>query len=298
MKKKQNRLKLRTELINFSFVLPSLLAMLCFSLVPMLISLYISLTDWNFLSGLGNWNFIGFKNFADLWTDKWFIAALKQTAIYTVVTVPIGMGIAVVMAAAIDRFCHPRLANSVRVAMYMPHICNIVATSAIWIALYSSYGPFTQMMRALGWANPPRFLANYDWALPAVMLVGIWSGLGYRIFIYSAAIQGLPSDLFEAADIDGASGVQKFFRITVPLLRPTTFFLIITGIIGSFKVFGTINVMTGGGPGYSTYTLVYYIYKSAFSYYRMGYAASVAVVLFIILLCITLYQWKHNEKNS
>ena len=203
-----------------------------------------------------------------------------------------------VLAAAIDRFCHPALANGVRVAMYMPHICNIVATSAIWIALYSSYGPFTQMMRALGWTNPPRFLANYDWALPAVMLVGIWSGLGYRTFIYSAAIQGLPNDLFEAADIDGASGVQKFFLITVPLLRPTTFFLMITGIIGSFKVFGTVNVMTGGGPGYSTYTLVYYIYKTAFSYYRMGYASSVAVILFLILLCITLYQWKHNEKKS
>ena len=130
------------------------------------------------------------------------------------------------------------------------------------------------------------------------MLVGVWSGLGYRVFIYSAAIQGLPSDLYEAADIDGASGVQKFFRITVPLLRPTTFFLTITGIIGSFKVFGTVNVMTGGGPGYSTYTLVYYIYKTAFSYYRMGYASSVAVVLFVILLIITLYQWNHNEKKD
>ncbi|MBQ9342677.1 MAG: sugar ABC transporter permease [Clostridia bacterium] len=298
MKKPRNRQSLKTELVNYSFILPSLLAMLCFSLIPMVISLYISLTDWNFIAGIGNWRFIGLNNFRDLWTDKWFRAALRQTALYTVVTVPVGMALAVVLAAAIDRFCHPRLANGVRIAMYMPHICNIVATSAIWIALYSSYGPFTQLMRTLGWQSPPRFLANYDWALPAVMLVGIWSGLGYRVFIYSAAIQGLPSDLYEAADIDGASGVQKFFRITVPLLRPTTFFLTITGIIGSFKVFGTVNVMTGGGPGYSTYTLVYYIYKTAFSYYRMGYASSVAVVLFVILLIITLYQWNHNEKKD
>ena len=235
MKKPRSRQSLKTELVNYSFILPSLLAMMCFSLIPMVISLYISLTDWNFIAGIGNWRFIGLNNFRDLWTDKWFIAALKQTALYTVVTVPVGMALAVVLAAAIDRFCHPRLANGVRIAMYMPHICNIVATSAIWIALYSSYGPFTQLMRTLGWQSPPRFLANYDWALPAVMLVGVWSGLGYRVFIYSAAIQGLPSDLYEAADIDGASGVQKFFRITVPLLRPTTFFLTITGIIGSFK---------------------------------------------------------------
>lgn len=298
MKKIRKGQSLKAELTNFSFVLPSLLAMLVFSLIPMLISLYISLTDWNFITGLGNWKFIGLDNFKALWSDKWFIAALRQTAIYTVVTVPIGLALAIVLAALIDRFCHARLANGVRIAMYMPHICNIVATSAIWIALYSSYGPFTQMMRNLGWANPPRFLADYDWALPAVMLVGIWSGLGYRVFIYSAAMQGLPTDLYEAADIDGATGVQKFFRITIPLLRPTTFFLTITGIIGSFKVFGTVNVMTKGGPGYSTYTLVYYIYKTAFSYYRMGYASSVAVVLFVILLLITVYQWKHNEKKS
>lgn len=291
------RRKLRTELVNFSFVVPSLLAMLCFSLIPVLISLYISLTDWNFAKGLGNWNFIGLDNFKALWTDDWFIASLKNTAIYTIVTVPIGLMLAIIIAALIDRFCRDSLANGVRIAMYMPNICNIVATSAIWMVMYSSYGPFTQMMRALGWENPPRFLADYDWALPAVMLVSIWSSLGYRVFIYGAAIQGLPRDLYEAADIDGANGIQKFRSITVPLLSPTTFFLTITGIIASFKVFGTVNVMTSGGPGSSTYTLVYYIYKCGFTYYRMGYGSAVAVILFALLLVITLIQWHHNERK-
>lgn len=288
----------KESLINFTFVIPSLLAMLCFSLIPVLISLYISLTDWNFMQGLGNWNFIGIDNFKALPSDAWFVASLKNTAIFTVVTVPIGLALSLLIAVLIDRFCRHRLAGIVRVAMYMPKICNIVATSAIWIALYSSYGPFTQLMRTLGWVKPPRFLANYDWALPAVMLVSVWSSLGYRIFIYSAGIQSLPSDLYEAAEIDGASSVQQFFKITIPLLKPTTFFLTITGIIESFKVFGTVNVMTSGGPGSSTYTLVYYIYKAAFSYYRMGYASSIAVVLFVILLVVTLIQWNHNEKKD
>jgi multiple sugar transport system permease protein len=212
--------------------------------------------------------------------------------------VPVSLTLAIILAALIDRFCHAKFANGVRIAMYMPNICNIVATSAIWIAMYSSNGPFTQMLKNLGWSNPPRFLANYTWALPAVMLVSIWTSLGYRVFIYSAAIQGLPRDLYEAAEIDGANGMQQFFRVTVPLLRPTTFFLTITGIIGSFKVFGTVNVMTGGGPGSSTYTLVYYIYKTAFSYYRMGYSSSVAVILFLILLAVTLVQWRNNEKKE
>lgn len=298
MKDLRARRRLTTEIVNLSFIAPSFLAMICFSLIPMLISLYISLTDWNFTKGLGNWNFMGLDNFKMLWRDEWFIASLKNTAIFTLASVPLGLVLAILLAALIDRFLREKLSNTVRVAMYMPNICNIVATSAIWIMMYSSYGPFTQLMRALGWSNPPRFLASYSWALPSVILVSIWSNLGYRVFIYSAAIGGLPGELYEAADIDGANGFQKFRSITVPLLAPTTFFLTITGIINSFKVFGTVNVMTGGGPGSSTYTLVYYIYKTAFSYYRMGYASSVAVILFVILLVITLFQWKHNERRS
>jgi multiple sugar transport system permease protein len=182
--------------------------------------------------------------------------------------------------------------------MYMPHICNIVAISVVWMALYSKYGPFTQLMRALGWQDPPRFLASYEWALPSIMLVVIWASLGYRVFMYSAAITGLPRDLYEAAEIDGANPIQKFFKITVPLLKPTTFFLTITGIISSFKVFGYTNVMTKGGPGSSTYTLVYYIYTSAFQYYKMGYSSAIAVILFIMLLIVTIIQWVHNSKEE
>lgn len=153
-------------------------------------------------------------------------------------------------------------------------------------------------MRALGWQDPPRFLASYEWALPAIMLVVIWASLGYRVFMYSAAITGLPRDLYEAAEIDGANSIQKFFKLTVPLLKPTTFFLTITGIISSFKVFGYTNVMTGGGPGSSTYTLVYYIYTSAFKYYKMGYASAIAVILFVMLLIVTIIQWVHNNKEE
>jgi multiple sugar transport system permease protein len=282
----------------YLFLLPSFLGLVCFSVLPVLLSLSVSLTDWNFTSGIGNWNVVGLKNFVDLWKDEWFLASLANTVIYTVITVPVSIVVSMVLAVIIDEFCHRRLASVARISMYMPHICNIVATSAVWMALLSSYGPFTQLMRNLGWTDPPRWLADYFWALPAVMLVSIWSSLGFRVFIYSAALQGVPRELYEAADIDGASGIQKAFRITVPMLKPTTFFLTITGIIGSFKVFGTINVMTQGGPGHSTYTLVYYIYASAFNYYRMGYGSAIAVILFVILLGVTLFQWRHNSQTE
>ena len=182
--------------------------------------------------------------------------------------------------------------------MYMPHICNTVAISVVWMALYSKYGPFTELMRAIGWEDPPRFLANYEWALPAIMLVVIWAGLGYRVFVYSAAIAGLPRELYEAAEIDGANAVQKFIKITIPLLKSTTFFLTITGIIASFKVFTYSNIMTQGGPGTSTYTLVYYIYTAAFKYSRMGYSSAMAVILFLMLLIVTIIQWIHNKKDE
>lgn len=294
----KKRKTLRENLVAYSFLLPSLVGVLCFSMIPLIISLYVSLTDWNFTKGIGNWNFIGLQNFKDLWADEWFIASIKNTLIFSIVTVPIGLILAIIIAVLIDEYCNQKVAGVVRVAMYMPNICNIVAISVVWMALYSKYGPFTQLMRTLGWENPPRFLASYEWALPAIMLVVIWAGLGYRVFIYSAAITGLPRDLYESADIDGANAVQKFMKITVPLLQPTTFFLTITGIIGSFKVFGYTNVMTAGGPGTATYTLVYYIYTAAFKYYRMGYGSAIAVILFLMLLVVTIVQWVHNNKNE
>ena len=288
----------REQLTATVFLLPSLIGLVLFSLIPLVFSLFISLTDWNFLNGMGDWNFIGLENFLDMWTDEWFLASLKNTFIYTIVVVPIGLFLALIIAALIDSFISDKLANVLRVTMYMPKICNIVASAAIWIMLYSTYGPFTQLMRLLGWENPPHFLASYTWALPAIMLMSIWSGLGYHVFIYSAGMAGISRDLYEAAELDGAGAIQKFWYVTIPQLRPTTFFLMITGIIGSFKVFGSVNVMTQGGPGHSTYTLVYYIYKSAFSYYNMGYASAVAVILFLILLVVTLIQWKHNNGSS
>ena len=192
---------LHQNLVAYSFLAPSLIGVICFSLIPLVISLYVSLTDWNFTQGIGNWNFVGLTNFKNLWTDEWFIASVKNTLLFTIVTVPIGLFLAIVIAVLIDEFCHKKVAGVVRVAMYMPHICNIVAISVVWMALYSKYGPFTQLMRALGWQDPPRFLASYEWALPSIMLVVIWASLGYRVFMYSAAITGLPRDLYEDPEV-------------------------------------------------------------------------------------------------
>lgn len=294
MKKKN----VQNDNVAYLFLLPSMLGVLLFSLGPLLLSLFISLTDWNFTKGFGNWNFIWFDNFKALFQDTWFIDSLVNTMLITLVTVPVGLVLAMIIAALIENFCGKKLSSVLRVGMYMPHICNIVASSAVWMALLSAYGPFTLLVRALGWENPPKWLADFHWALPALMLVMIWASLGYRVFIYSSSMASMPMDLYESADLDGANGIQKFIHITIPQLKPTTFFLTITGIISSFKVFGYTNIMTKGGPGSSTYTLVYYVYTSAFKYYKFGYASAIAVILFLILLVFTVIQWRHNGDEA
>ncbi len=290
--------KKQKDRIAYLFLLPSMLGVSLFSLGPLLLSLFISITDWNFTMGFGNWNIVWLDNFIALLTDEWFVASLVNTLLITLVTVPVGLSLAMIIAVLIDSFCHKKLANALRVAMYMPHICNIVATSTVWMALFSAYGPFTQLVRSLGWGNPPKWLASYTWALPALMFVIIWAGLGYSVFIYSASLASMPKEIYESADLDGANGIQKFLYITVPQLQPTTFFLTITGVISSVKVFGYVNIMTKGGPGSSTYTLVYYIYTSAFKYYKFGYASAIAMILFLILLIITLIQWRVNREEA
>ena len=296
LKKKQSRTN--EGKIAIPFLLPSLIGIFCLNFIPTLISLYVSMTDWEYTSGIGNWNFIGLDNFIYLFHNEDFIEALVNTVIVTIVVVPVGIFLALVIAALIDNYLSERAGSVVRIALYMPHICNIVAVCTVWSALYASKGPFTNLVRALGVENPPIWLFSYTWSLPAVMLVMVWAGIGHKVFLYGASMAGLPTDVYESAELDGANGRQQFFKITMPLLSNTTFYLFITGIIGSFQTFGYVNVMTGGGPGNSTYVLVYYIYKLNFDYYESGRASAVAVILFLILLVMTVIQYTHNNKKN
>jgi multiple sugar transport system permease protein len=260
----------------------------------MVFSLLISFTDWDYTKGFSSWNFIGLRNFFEMWSDKWFIDSLVNTVAFAVVVVPITVFLAIVLAVVIDRFCFGKL--PMRLAMFMPYISNVVAVAIVWVMMYSPWGPFTQLVKLFGVENPPQWLGDGNWALPAIMLMTIWSNVGYAVMIYTSALQSLPQDVYEAADVDGAGEIRKFFRLTIPFLSPTTFFLVITTFISSFQVFAPIQIMTRGGPGTSTHVLVYYIYTSAFTFYRMGYASAMSWILFIILFAITVVQWRGQKK--
>ena len=286
--------QLRTDLTGYAFLLPNFLGCLLFTFIPVLCSLVFSFTDWDYTKGLGNWNFNGLTNYIEMWTDDWFLASLKNTLVYTAAVVPVTICLALVLSVIIDKYCLAKL--PIRLAMLMPHLSSMVAISIVWVMMYSSFGPITQLVRWFGVEDVPKWLADYTWAMPAVILMMIWSKVGYAIMIYTSAIQGLPTELYEAADIDGASEIAKFFKLTVPFLSPTTFYLLITNIISSFQVFASSQIMTGGGPGNSTSVLVYYIYRSAFGYYKMGYASAMAWILFVMIFAVTLIQWRGQKR--
>ncbi len=286
--------QMKTDLTGYAFIAPNVIGFTLFTLIPMLISLVISFTGWDYTQGFGNWTFNGGANYVEMWSDRWFVDSLVNTLAFSIGVVPVTIFLALVLAVIIDKYCYGKL--PIRLAMFMPYISNVVAVAIVWVMMYSPWGPFTQMVKAFGVANPPQWLGDHNWALPAIMLMTIWGGVGYAMMIYTSSITSLPKDVYEAADIDGAGEVTKFVKITVPFLSPTTFFLVITTFISSFQVFAPIQIMTRGGPGTATHVLVYYIYTTAFTFYRMGYAASMSWILFLILFLITMIQWTGQKK--
>jgi multiple sugar transport system permease protein len=185
-----------------------------------------------------------------------------------------------------------------RLIFFIPFIANAVAISSVWILLYHPrYSPINNTLRTLGIEDPPLWLASSQWAMPALIIMAVWAGAGYASIIYLAALQSLPPDLYEAAELDGAGAFEKFRAITFPLLTPTTFFLLVTGFIGASQSFGMINLMTGGGPGRSTTVVSYYIYQNGFQFYRFGYAAAMSWFMFLIVLLLTLALWVFQRRG-
>ena len=260
--------KMRENIIGYAFIAPSLLGLLIFIGFPVIFSLVVSFSDWDYTQGLGAIEFNFGKNYIEIWKDDWFLISLKNTFLYTIITVPVSIIASLIFAALIEKFA--AFKNVLKLMFFMPHLSNVVALSIVWQMMLVPSGLISLAVKAFG-LDPPLWLADQHWALFAIMGMAIWSGLGFGILIYSAAINGISPEYYEAADIDGAGEVKKFFRITVPMLSPTTFFLFIVTMISSFRVFGSINVMTQGGPGNATSVLVFYIYRTAFDLPRLFY---------------------------
>lgn len=288
--------QLKTDIKGLLFILPSLSGFLFFVVVPVLFSLGISFCEWDYTKGLSEIHFNFGVNYLEMWKDDWFLVSLKNTILFSLGFVPTVLVLALFISIIIDRYLINK--RICQLFFFMPYISNIVAVSIVWVVMLSSSGPITMLISSLGIENPPKWLGNTATALPSIIVMSVWLNLGYLIMIYTAALQLIPKDMYEAAEIDGANGLQQLFRITIPMLKPTTFFLLITTIINSFKVFGQVKIMTAGGPGNATSVLVYHIYTSAFTFYNMGYASAMSWVLFIILFTMTLIQMRGQKKWS
>lgn len=291
-KKRKLSLKTRDNIAGYLFLLPNIVGFIGFSLIPVITAFGLSFTNWD---GMQETKFIGLKNFIDLFNHDSFKIALKNTFVYAVSFVPLTLIVALAAAILLNQKLHG--VKIYRAIFFMPYISSAVAISYVWAALLNpTSGPVNMMLKAIGIENPPMWLTSPDWAMFTVVLISVWKNFGYYSIIYLASLQGVPKHLEEAAMIDGANRWQVFRKVTLPELRPVTFFCLIMAAIGSFKVFDQVYVLTEGGPGQATTTLVQYIYTNSFRNYRMGYGAAAAVVLFLIIFVVTLIQFRGQKK--
>jgi len=295
MGKKSKKRTQKEFLVGIGFILPSLCGFIVFTFIPVLISLFLSFTKWNFMEGWSAIKFTGLTNYIRLFTDEWFLNSYKNNILFTAITVPILIALGMVMASVLNKYIWG--GSIVRTMIFIPYIASVVAVCAVWMVLLQpNYGPVNQFLRMIGIKNPPGWLADFKWSLPSIMIIYIWQQVGYYSIVFLAGLKGVPEDVYEAARVDGASSIRQFFSITIPLISPTTFFLTIMGIIGSFKVFDQISVLTQGGPGSSSSVMAYYVYRTAFDYYEMGYANTLAWALFVLVFVVTLIQWKLQDR--
>jgi multiple sugar transport system permease protein len=275
----------------YLFLLPSLLVFAAFVFFPLFFSFYASLTRWNLPFKP---SFVGLENYRYLFTDPIgspdFWGSISNSFYYAL-GVPLNMAISLAVALLLNR--HLRGVSFFRTAYFLPTITSTAAISVVWLWIYhpADYGLFNAILMRLGF-SPLRWLRDPQLAMPALILMGIWHGMGYNIIIFLAGLQAIPTHLYEAAEIDGAGGWARFWRITWPLLGPTSFYILVIGVINSLKAFAQMHVMTEGGPLGATTTITYYLYQQAFEYFAMGRASAVACVLLVILFALTLIQFR------
>ncbi|MFV0504559.1 MAG: carbohydrate ABC transporter permease [Lachnospirales bacterium] len=287
----------RNNWTALAFVLPNFIGFIIFILLPIIFSFFISFTNFNLFKGIDGITFVGLDNFVTMFKDPWFIDAVKNNLKYTIITIPCVLSIAIVLSTILNNKVYGK--NILRITIFLPYVSSVVAASVVWAMLFNPNSGFiNEFLRFIGINNPPGWLGSTTWAMAAIIIVGIWMGIGYNTVVYMAGLQGIDRSLYESSEIDGANGIQQFFKITVPMLRNTTFFLLITSIIGSFQVFGTVNIMTDGGPGRSTTVVAHYIYVSGFRFHKMGYAAAMSWMLLIFIFLITLFQWKIQARRE
>ena len=280
----------------YLFIAPGLILFSVFTLAALIFAFYLTFHRWSIIEP--DKPYVGLTNYDDMIHDERFVQSVLNTVYFTGASVPLTMIIGLVLALLLNQPIRGRAIF--RTAYYLPVVTPFVVSALLWKWLYNGqYGLFNYyLLQGHIIDEPLLWLSDKNLAMPAVILMSVWSGVGFSMVIYLAGLQSIPAELYESATLDGAGTLRRIGYITIPLLRPTTLFLLVIGIIGSFQVFTQIFVMTSGGPVNRTTTMVYYMYLWAFKYYDMGYASTLAFALFLMLLVFTALQLRLFRGNE
>lgn len=282
----------REALSAWAFMMPSLAGFVIFVFGATIISLLISFLDWDMLTPA---KFVGLGNYLKLLKSDSFYLVLRNTVFFVIGTVPMRVIFSLLLALALVKNITGR--TFFRSAIFLPVAASTVAVAMIWRWIFNAdFGLLNDFLYRIGILHLPQWLINPNWALVALIIFSVWKDVGFSTVLFMAGLEGIPQELYEAGDIDGASSWTKFWKITLPLLSPTTFFVVVVNVISSFQVFDQAYVLTGGGPGNATTTIVYYIYNYAFQRFKMGYASAAAWILFAIIFVVTIIQFKHQKR--
>jgi multiple sugar transport system permease protein/alpha-1,4-digalacturonate transport system permease protein len=281
-------------LIGWSFILPNFVGFALFTLVPVIAAFALAFLEWDSYSP-PEW--VGLDNFTDMLEDENFHVALGNTLYYAAGHIPLtliaALGLAIVLNGKI------RGVGFFRTAAFFPYVTSLVAVAVVWRMLFNpAAGPVNQFLGAIGVSDLPGWVSSTDWAMPAVIITSVWRDMGYYMVLYLAGLQSIPEEYYEAARMDGANAWHRFWHITLPCLRPTTFFVLVMLTIQSFKILDLIQVMTEGGPGRSTLVLSQLVYREGIVEGNFGYSSAVALVLFVIVLSVTVIQFRLNERRN
>ena len=295
--KKRFTLKMRTReaLTGYLFISVNLIGTLIFVVLPLFMTVVLSFSEWDYTKGLAGMEFVGLEPYARMVSDPKISTSLWNNLYFSFLQIPVTIVLALLLASLLNKiaFCKKFL----RTVYFIPFITSWVSVSIVFKALFNPEGgPVNSLLMALGISNPPGWFMDIHWSMTSIVILTVWHTVGYYMVILLAGLQNINTELYEAAAIDGANARQRYFRITLPMLTPSLFFIMIMSMINSLKVFDQVSVATQGGPGTSSFVLVYAIYDYAFNRFEMGYASAIAWVLFIIILIFTLVQWKLQNK--
>ena len=277
---------------GFGFITPMLIGFTVFVIAPLIATVYLSFCDYSLIKGM---SWCGWENYVKLFTnDPTFLISIKNTLYFTILLIPSNLVLCLGLAMLL--FKNIKGIGFFRTAIFTPYVTNIVSWALVWKFMLQNDGGFINMVLNAFGLEGTNWLYNTHLVIPIVVLVTLLKGFGMNTIIFIGALQDVPAMYYVAASLDGASKRQQFFKITLPMISPTIFLIIIITMIGSLKVFAQINVLTQGGPGTASYVLVYYIYQIAFKMNKFGYGSAISVILFIVILGLTLLQWSVRKK--